>query len=351
MAASPFVDVAVGDLSVRLSNPDKVFFADLGHTKLDLVQYYLAVGEGALRGVHLRPTVLKRYPNGAAGDFFFQKRVPDARPDWLRTVTVAFPSGNTATELCPANLAHIIWAVNLGCIDLNPWAVRKFDTEHPDEFRVDLDPQPGVTFAQVQQVARCCREVLLEHGMTSFVKTSGSRGVHLNVRIITKWGFDDVRRAAVALAREVERRLPDIATSKWWKEERGQRVLIDYNQNARDRTVASAYSVRPNPMAMVSAPVNWDEFDACELEDFTLLTMPTRFARLGDVHATIDDVPYTLDGLLELAARDEHDGLGDAPWPPNFKKTAKESARVAPSRKKAAMPPAPAANDRSDWLP
>ena len=359
MAVSPFVDVAVGDLTVRLSNPDKVFFAERGHTKLDLVQYYLSVGEGALRGVHLRPTVLKRYPNGAAGEFFFQKRVPDARPEWLRTVTVAFPSGNTATELCPANLAHIIWAVNLGCIDLNPWAVRKFDTEHPDEFRVDLDPQPGVTFAEVKQVAQCCRDVLLENNMSPFVKTSGSRGVHLNVRIMTKWGFDDVRRAAVALAREVERRLPHIATSKWWKEERGQRVLIDYNQNARDRTVASAYSVRPNPMAMVSAPLHWHELDDCELEDFTMLTMPARFADIGDLHASIDDVPFKLDGLLELAARDERDGLGDAPWPPNFKKMAKESPRVAPSRKKSATRSAPAGetptpapkDDRSDWLP
>ncbi len=361
MAASPFIDVVVGDVSVRLSNPDKVFFAERGHTKLDLVNYYLAAGDGALRGVYLRPTVLKRYPNGAAGDFFFQKRVPDARPEWLRTVTVAFPSGNTATELCPANLAHIIWAVNLGCIDLNPWSVRKFDTEHPDEFRVDLDPQPGVTFADVKRVAQCCREVMVENGLEPFVKTSGSRGVHMIVRIMTKWGFDDVRLAAVALAREVERRLPDIATSKWWKEERGQRVLIDYNQNARDRTVASAYSVRPNPMAMVSAPLQWDELDACELEDFTLLTMPARYGALGDLHAAIDEKPYRLDGLLELAAKDERDGLGDAPWPPNFRKAVKEAARVSPSRKKktaeadaSSNDPAaskPAKDERSDWLP
>ena len=215
MAVSPFIDVVAGEHTVRVSNPDKVFFPERGHTKLDLVNYYLAVGDGALRGVMTRPTVMKRYPNGAAGEFFFQKRVPDSRPEWLRTVTVAFPSGNTAVEVCPANVAHLIWMVNLGCIDLNPWAVRKWDTEHPDELRVDLDPQPGVTFESVKRVAQCAREVLEENGIQPFVKTSGSRGIHLIARLVARWGFDDVRRSALALAREVERRLPDIATSKW----------------------------------------------------------------------------------------------------------------------------------------
>jgi len=330
--ASPFTMIEVAGREVRLSNPDKVFFSARGETKLDLVQYYLAVGEGALRAVHLRPTVLKRYPNGAEGELFFQKRVPKNPPEWLQTATVAFPSGRTAEELCPADLAHLIWAVNLGCIDFNPWAVRRWDLDHPDELRIDLDPQPDVTFDEVRQVAGCVREVLEDHGIVGFPKTSGSRGIHVNARIVAQWDFLEVRRAAVALAREVERRRPDIATSKWWKEERGRRVLLDYNQNARDRTVASAYSVRANPLAMVSCPFRWDELPDVELEDFTMATMPARLASVGDLEEAIDATSYSLEGLLDLAARDEADGLGDAPWPPNFAKQTGEPKRVQPSR-------------------
>jgi DNA ligase D-like protein (predicted polymerase) len=247
---------------------------------------------------------------------------------------VAFPSGRTAEELCPTDVAHIVWAVNLGCIDLNPWAVRRFDLDHPDELRVDLDPQPGVPFADVKRVALCVRDVLEEHALRGYPKTSGSRGIHVNVRIIARWDFVEVRRAALALAREVERRLPDVATSKWWKEERGDRVFIDYNQNARDRTVASAYSVRANPLAMVSCPVTWDELPEVALEDFTLATVPERYRAMGDLEATIDDQAHSLQPLLDLAARDEAGGLGDAPWPPNFPKQAGEGPRVQPSRRR-----------------
>ena len=324
--------VEVAGREVKVTNPDKVFFSARGETKLDLVQHYLLVGDGALRGVHLRPTVLKRFPDGAEGKVFFQKRVPKGRPDWLRTVTVAFPSGRTAEELCPADLAHVVWAVNLGCLDLNPWAVRRFDLDHPDELRVDLDPQPGVPFDAVREVAGVVRDVLVEHGLVGWPKTSGSRGIHVNVRIVASWGFLEVRRAALALAREVERRVPHLATSKWWKEERGDRVFLDYNQNARDRTVASAYSVRANPEAMVSAPFRWDELDAVELGDFTLATMPARWADVGDLEAPMDDQAFSLRPLLDLAARDEAEGLGDAPWPPNFPKAEGEPARVQPSR-------------------
>ncbi len=319
---------------VRLSNPDKVFFPVRGETKLDLAQYYLSVGPGALRAVHLRPTVLKRFPDGVDGEMFFQKRVPKSRPDWLQTATVTFPSGRTAEELCPTDVAHLIWAVNLGCIDLNPWAVRRFDLDHPDELRVDLDPQPGVTFDDVKTVASCVRDVLDEHELVGFPKTSGSRGIHVNVRIVARWGFVEVRRAALALAREVERRRPDVATSQWWKEERGDRVFIDYNQNARDRTVASAYSVRANPLGMVSCPVTWDELPDVALEDFTLATVPARYRTVGDLEATIDDHACSLRPLLDLAARDEAEGLGDAPWPPNFPKQAGEGPRVQPSRRR-----------------
>jgi DNA ligase D-like protein (predicted polymerase) len=324
--------VPVAGHDVRVSNPDKVFFSARGETKLDLVHYYLAVGAGALRAVHMRPTVLKRFPEGAEGKLFFQKRVPPKRPDWLQTATVAFPSGRTAEELCPTDLAHLVWAVNLGCIDFNPWAVRRWDLDHPDELRIDLDPQPGVTYDEVRQVAGCVRDVLDEHDMVGYPKTSGTRAIHINVRVMASWDFLGVRRAALALAREVERRRPDIATSKWWKEERGRRVFIDYNQNARDRTVASAYSVRANPEARVSCPFRWSELDDVELGDFTIATVPTRYVEIGDLEAGIDDVSYSLAPLLELAARDEADGLGDAPWPPNFAKQAGEPPRVQPSR-------------------
>lgn len=329
---APSIELDVDGHTVALSNPDKVFFPARGETKLDLARYYVAVGDGALRGVRERPTVLKRYPNGATGDHFFQKRVPANAPSWLQTVTVTFPSGNTAVELCPTDVAHIVWAVNLGCLDLNPWPVRRADVDRPDELRVDLDPQPGASWDDVRRVAICVREVLADHGLVGWPKTSGSRGIHVNVRVAPQHDFIAVRRAAVALAREVERRAPRIATAKWWKEERGERVFIDYNQNARDRTVASAYSVRANEVGRVSAPVTWDELPACELDDFTIATVPSRYALIGDPHAAIDDSAGSLESLLELAARDERDGLGDAPWPPHFAKQRGEAPRVAPSR-------------------
>ena len=332
--ASPSVDLEVAGHTVTVSNPDKVYFSTRGETKLDLVNYYIAVGEGALRGVYERPTVMKRYRDGAEGEFFFQKRVPPKHPEWLNTVVVSFPSGRTAEELCPVDLAHIVWANNLGCLDLNPWHARRGDLEHPDELRIDLDPQPGVPFDAVRRVAMCVKDVLDELGLVGFPKTSGSRGIHVNLRIEAQWGFLEVRRAALALAREVERRLPAIATSKWWKEERGERVFIDYNQNARDRTVASAYSVRANPEARVSCPLTWDEVPDVEPQDLTLATVPARFARIGDPGEAIDDVHHSLDPLLELSLRDEAEGLGDAAWPPNFPKMEGEPRRVAPSRAK-----------------
>jgi DNA ligase D-like protein (predicted polymerase) len=331
----PPVELDVGGRTVTVTNPDKIFFSARGETKLDLVKYYVAVGEGALRGVFLRPTVLKRFPNGAEGEPFFQKRVPaKGRPEWLDTVTVHFPSGRSAEELCPTDVAHVAWAANLGCIDLNPWAVRRVDVDHPDELRIDLDPQPGVTWAEVQQVAAEVNAVLTEHGYRGFPKTSGSRGIHVNIRVEPQWDFLGVRRAALALGREVERRLPHIATTAWWKEERGRRVFIDYNQNARDRTVASVYSVRANPEGRVSCPVTWDELATVDPNDLTIATVPARFAAGIDPDAEIDDVHHSLAPLLDLAARDEAGGLGDAPWPPNFPKMAGEPKRVQPSRAK-----------------
>ena len=327
------IEIEVSGRPIRVTNPSKVFFSTRGETKLDLVQYYIAVGQGALLGVFERPTVLKRYPHGAEGDFFFQKRAPEKRPPWIETVQVSFPSGRTADELCPTHVSDLAWAANLGCLDLNPWAVRRSDLDHPDELRVDLDPQPGVEFEAVRQVALVTREVLAENGgLVGFPKTSGSRGMHINIRIEAEWEFSQVRRAAVALAREIERRLPDIATSKWWKEERGERVFIDYNQNARDRTVASAYSVRANPEGRVSCPVTWDEVPDVEPNDLTIATVPARFAKLGDIGASIEEKTYRLDGLLELADRDEKEGMGDAPWPPSFAKQKGEPKRVQPSR-------------------
>ena len=326
------IDVEVDGRTLTVSNPSKVFFSARGETKLDLVEYYIAVGAGALVGVRERPTVLKRFPNGAEGEFFFQKRVPAKRPEWLETVTVSFPSGRDAEELCPVDVAHLVWAVNLGCLDLNPWPVRRSDVDHPDELRIDLDPQPGVAFDVVRRVAMEARAVLDEHGLVGFPKTSGSRGIHVNVRIEPRWDFYSVRRAALALGREVERRLPELATSKWWKEERGERVFIDHNQNARDRTVASVYSVRSNADGRVSCPLEWDEVAAVEPTDLTLATVPARYAERGDVGAAIDDTDHSLEPLLELAARDEAGGLGDAPWPPHFAKQRGEPSRVQPSR-------------------
>jgi DNA ligase D len=326
------VEVDAGGRAVRVTNPEKVFFPARGETKLDLVHYYLAVGEGALLGVYERPTVLKRFPDGALGEPFFQKRVPPKRPEWLETVEVTFPSGRSADELCPVDVAHLIWAVNLGCLDLNPWPVRRGDVDHPDELRVDLDPQPGVPFDAVRRVALVVQEILDAHTLVGFPKTSGSRGIHVNVRIEPRWNFTEVRRAALALARAVERDVPELATSKWWKEQRGDRVFVDYNQNARDRTVASAYSVRNNADGRVSCPLRWDEVADVEPAELTLATVPARYAAIGDPGAGIDDAVCSLDALLELAARDEREGLGDEPWPPHFPKMQGEPTRVQPSR-------------------
>jgi DNA ligase D len=333
--ATPKLQIDVAGQAVTISNPDKVFFPDAGVTKGDLVRYYLQVGEGALRGVYERPTVLKRWIDGIAGESFYQKRVPDKRPPWLQTAVVTFPSGRTAEELVVADLAHVAWAVNLGCIDLNPWPVRRRDVDRPDELRIDLDPQPGVPWDAVVETAVCVRDVLADAGLVGYPKTSGSRGMHVNVRIQPRWGFADVRRAALALAREVARRRSDVATANWWKEERGERVFVDYNQNARDRTVASAYSVRAVPDARVSTPLSWDEVPGCRPERFTLFTVPARVASLGDPAAAIDDDYQSLGPLLGWVARDEERGEGDAPWPPHFPKGIDEPARVQPSRKRA----------------
>jgi bifunctional non-homologous end joining protein LigD len=317
---------------VVITNPDKPFFPQAGHTKLDLVRYYAAVAEGALLGIAGRPIVLKRYVDGAAGEPFFQKRAPEQRPEWIETVELRFPSGRTAREIVVRDAAQLLWMVNLGCIDLNPHPVRADDLEHPDELRVDLDPGPGVSWDFVRRVTLLVREVLDEHGLRGWPKTSGSRGMHVNVRIQRRWSFEEVRRAALALAREVERRAPDLASSKWWKEER-HGVFLDYNQNAKDRTVASAWSVRPTQDARVSMPLEWDEVADCDPAAFTLATAPARFAQRGDAAAGIDGAAGSLDALLELSASQEAAGLGDAPWPPHYKKQRDEPPRVAPSRR------------------
>ena len=327
--------LTVAERDVTISNPGKVLFPQTGYTKLDLARYYLAVSEGALRAAGGRPNVLVRYPNGVDGEFFFQKRAPTSRPKWIEVVTLSFPSGRVADEVVPRDAATLVWMANLACLELHPHPVRADDLDHPDELRVDLDPVRGVSFADVRRVAQVLRGTLDDFGLIGWPKTSGSRGVHVNVRIERKWSFDQVRRAALALAREVERRIPELATSKWWKEER-HGVFLDYNQNAKDRTVAAAYSVRPTPDARVSAPLTWDEADTAEPADFTLASMPARYARMGDLHANIDSHPCSLDRLLELSAQQERDGLGDAPWPPHYKKQAGEPARVQPSRRRAA---------------
>lgn len=318
---------------VAVSNPQKVYFPEAGYTKLDVVRYYLAVAEGALRGVRGRPMALKRFVDGISKEPFFQKRAPSNLPDWMRTVELKFPSGRTADELVVDEAAGLAWVVNLGCIDLNPHPVRADDLDHPDELRVDLDPVPGVPWSQIREVAMVCREALEDVGLVGWPKTSGSRGIHINVRIEPRWTFQDVRRAAVALARDVERRAPDLATSAWWKEER-HGVFLDYNQNAKDRTVASAYSVRPLPDARVSTPLTWDEVPAVNAEDFTIVTVPERFAAIGDPAAGIDDAVGSLKFLLELADSHEAEGLADAPWPPNYAKQKGEPPRVQPSRKR-----------------
>jgi DNA ligase D-like protein (predicted polymerase) len=322
---------------VTVSNPGKVYFPKAGLTKLDLVRYYVAVADGALRAVRGRPMALKRYVDGAEGEFFFQKRAPDSRPPWVDVVELAFPSGRTASEVVVRDLAQLAWVVNLGCIDLNPHPVRADDLDHPDELRVDLDPGPGVGWETLRAVAAVVREVLRDHGLEGWPKTSGSRGIHVYVRIAPRWTFTEVRGAALALAREVERRVPALATSAWWKEER-HGVFIDYNQNAKDRTIAAAYSVRPTPDARVSAPVTWDELATCDPADFTLRTVPERFARLGDVGAGIDASAGSLEALLELSARQRAGGQGDAPWPPHYAKGEDEPPRVQPSRRKGAGP-------------
>ena len=330
--------IVIGGREIAVSNPTKVLFPKPKYTKGDVVRYYLAVAEGALRGAGDRPNVLVRYPNGITGEFFYQKRAPESRPPWIEVVTLSLPSGRTAEEVVPRDAAALVWLANLACLELHPHPVRADDLDHPDEFRVDLDPVPGVKWPQVRAVARVVQATLRDFGLTGWPKTSGSRGMHVIVRIERHWTFDEVRRAALALAREVEGRAPKIATSKWWKEER-HGVFVDYNQNAKDRTVASAYSVRPTPEARVSAPLAWDEVESADPADFTLATMPKRFAKLGDRHAGIDESPGSLEGLLELSARHERAGQGDAPWPPHYKKQRGEPPRVQPSRARAAKFP------------
>jgi bifunctional non-homologous end joining protein LigD len=335
MAKTRQVVLEVAGREVAITNPEKIFFPRGGHTKLDLARYYVAVAEGALRGIAGRPIVLKRYVDGAEGQPFFQKRAPPQHPDWIETVELSFPSGRTASEVVVRDAAQLLWIVNLGCIDLNPHPVRAADLDHPDELRVDLDPGPTSSWDDVRRVALVVREVLDRHGLRGWPKTSGSRGIHVNVRIEARWSFDQVRRAALALAREVERREPERATSKWWKEER-HGVFLDYNQNAKDRTVASAWSVRPTPDARVSMPLHWDEVAGCDPAAFTLVTAPERLAERGDASAGIDEAAGSLEGLLELSTAHEAAGLGDAPWPPHYKKQEDEPPRVAPSRRRGA---------------
>ena len=333
-AASGAIEIELDGRDVRITNPSKVFFPDSPAgplTKLDLVNYYLAVAPGALVGCRDRPNMLHRYPDGVDGEEIYQKRVPAHRPPWIQTTTVRFPSGRSAEFLAIQDAAHLAWAINLGCIDLNPWPVRCSDVDHPDELRVDIDPTPGTPFDDARQVALVVRDVLEEHGLTGFPKTSGKRGIHVNVRIEPRWDFTEVRRAALALAREVERRVPDIASTAWWKEQR-RGVFIDYNQNARDRTVASAYSVRPVPDARVSCPLDWSEVAGVDPAALRLDTVPARFAGRGDPGVGIDAHVGSIGSLLELARRDEEEGLGDAPWPPHFPKARGEPRRVSPSR-------------------
>lgn len=335
MVASPSVELDVEGIDVRISNPDKVYFSARGETKLHLVEYFLSVSEGLVRALYERPCVLKRHPDGADAEAIYQKRVPDKRPEWIETARVDFPSGRHADELCVTHPAALAWAANLGTLDFHPWPSRRADPESPDELRIDLDPQPGVGWAEIRAVALCVQEVLDELGLIGWPKTSGSKGIHIYVRVAPHHGFTEARRAALALGREVARRRPDLATTAWWKEERGERVFIDYNRMARDQTIASSYSVRARPTATVSAPLTWDEVPDAEIEDFTIATMPARFARLGDLHAGLDAAVGDLTSLLELADADEHDrGLGDAPYPPQFPKMPGEPKRVQPSRAK-----------------
>jgi bifunctional non-homologous end joining protein LigD len=339
--AEPKQVLSLAGREVAVSNPSKVFFPRAGVTKLDMVRYYLSVADGALGGVGGRPMALKRFVNGAESEPFFQKRAPEKRPDWIETVELRFPSGRTADEVVVNDEAGLAWVINLGCIDLNPHPVRSSDLDHPDELRVDLDPVPGVEWPQIRDVAMVAAEVLADFGLTGWPKTSGSRGMHIYARIEPRWSFGEVRRAAVAVAREIERRAPELATSKWWKEER-HGVFVDYNQNAKDRTVASAYSIRPVPDARVSAPLTWEEVPTCDPAAYTMFTVPERFASLGDPWAGMDEAAGPLDALLEQAARDEAAGLPDAPWPPHYEKQTGEAPRVQPSKRRMPEVPAPA---------
>jgi DNA ligase D len=348
MASSDATIVDAGERELRVSNPERIIFPAIGRsravTKLDIVEYYLAVGDGIMRALDRRPTTLERWPKGVhpgivlstrekgGGDAFYQKRIPRGAPDYVQTARIQFPSGRHADEICPTEVAVVAWAAQMGTLTFHPWPVRADDVDHPDELRIDLDPQPGTDFVHAVRVAGTARLVLDELGYTGFPKTSGGRGIHIYVRIERRWTFTDVRHAAIAFGRELERRLPGEVTTKWWKEERGERILLDYNQNARDRTIASAYSVRPKPGATVSAPLAWDELGEVEPEQFTVATMPARFAEVGDHHATINDAVHSLEPLLDLYRRDEAEGVNDMPYPPDYPKMPGEPKRVQPSR-------------------
>ncbi|MGW2848700.1 non-homologous end-joining DNA ligase [Streptomyces sp. NPDC001274] len=327
------MELDVDGRAVRLSNPDKVYFPEKGYTKRDVAEYFLAVAPGITRALRDRPTTLQRFVDGIEGEFFYQKRAPKNLPDWIPTARIAFPSGRTADEICPTEPAAVLWAANLGTLTFHPWPVRSADTDHPDELRIDLDPQPGTDYADAVRAAHELRSVLDDHGLRGWPKTSGGRGLHVFVPIAPKWTFTEVRRATIAAGRELERRMPDRVTTAWWKEERGERIFVDYNQTARDRTIASAYSVRPRPHAPVSTPLRWEEIDDAEPRDFDIRTMPGRYADVGDVHADMDEHAFRLDALLELADRDGHErGLGDLPYPPEYPKMPGEPKRVQPSR-------------------
>lgn len=332
--ASPFTEVAVGTRTVKVTNPDRVYFPDAGIRKIDLVNYYLAVGDGILRALTERPCTLHRFPEGIDGEAIYQKRLPKGAPDWIETARIQYPSGRSADQLCVTELGAVVWAVQMSTVEFHPWHCSRSDVDRPDELRIDLDPQPGTALTEAKKAAGIVREVLDELGWHGWVKTSGGRGLHVAIRIQPQWEFTDVRRAGIALAREVERRDPALITTKWWKEERGAQIFLDYNQNARDRTIVSAYSVRPNPRATVSAPLDWDELSDIESDDFTVTTMPARFAERGDLFAGMDSVErVSLEPLLEWAERDERDhGLGDAPYPPNYPKMPGEPPRVQPSK-------------------
>jgi DNA ligase D-like protein (predicted polymerase) len=344
--ATPHEEIEVGGRTVRISNPDKVYFPERGFTKRDVVGYFCSVGAGILGALHERPTTLERWPGGVfegaklstrgdnRGDAFYQKRIPKGAPDWVESTQIAFPSGRFADEVCPTELAVVAWAANLGTLTFHPWPVRRGDVDKPDQIRIDLDPQPGTDFADAARVAPHARELLHELGMEGWPKTSGGRGLHVYVPIEARWTFVEARRALIAFGRELERRLPDQVTMSWWKEERGVRVFVDFNQMARDRTIASAYSIRPRPKAPVSAPLRWDELDSVAPEDFDIVTMPERFAAVGDLHAGLREQAYSIEPLLEMVERDQRDhGLGDMPYPPDYPKMPGEPPRVQPSRK------------------